>query len=236
MCQLGIHAAHVSIKLSRRRLRDTCPSCLALPAPAIRSEPSNPRSSSQSSSSQYSHASPSAPSASVPLTSQRSLVPLNCLALDKTAAGCSLPSRPAPTGACPRVASLVAASDTSHHAPGPAVLAHARCPKLAVNPRLHHGALSEPSSSHPRRRPSVDCPGREQPVHPQPDLFAALEDHPAAALPAQCEARPAHPQDSHPRLHGVRCWSRALAMGQGSPALPRKDPTHEGSCEPILAP
>lgn len=96
-----------------------------------------------------------------------------------------------------------------------------------------YGSFAQSSSSH-RRATSDARPGRK-PRHPKPNIFSALQDHTASSNHAEHQTWSADPKDLDPCVHGLWCWERTFAMGQGSSTSPRKDSAHERCRRPILA-
>lgn len=105
-------------------------------------------------------------------------------------------------------------------------------------PYTYHGALVQfcsgtaalkrvCSSSHPRRQQSGD---------PQPDFLAALA-HRAANSEHNASSQDwfAGSEDIDACLHGMRCGTRAITMGESAHSDPGQNRSHEGCSRSILA-
>ena len=87
----------------------------------------------------------------------------------------------------------------------------------------------------PRKSTSDQRPGRCLSDHSQSHFFPPLAHYAANASLSEHQAVSACSKDPHPCLHGLWCWSRTLAMGQGTGHTSGQDPTHEGRRRSILA-
>ena len=98
-----------------------------------------------------------------------------------------------------------------------------------------NGTVFDPSSSHSRRPTTYKGQHRPQSHYPQPDVLSPFANHPAAPFDIERQTGCSQPQDIDPCVHGMWCWPRTVAMGEGTSTGPGQDRAHEGRSGHLLA-
>lgn len=76
--------------------------------------------------------------------------------------------------------------------------------------------------------------GRYLSRYSQPDIVVAFSYHAANPSVAQHEVYSANTKNPHPRLHGMRCGSRAISMGSSTTIEPGQNQAHPKCCRSVL--